>query len=247
MKGIYKYTNLINGKIYIGQSIHLSIRYNQHKNRYNDEKDNEYPYAFHTALRKYGWENFHYEILIDNDDLTLEDLDNLEIYYIAYYDSYNNGYNEDKGGSKAVHPRKLNEELVLELKLEIKNTDISFNELSKKYNISIGMVSDINKGNHWNFVGDFTYPIRNTSLKQNKGERHPRAHFSDEEVFKIRKEYVTEELDNLYLKYKNKGISYSAFKKIIYGITFSHIPYYKKREKKWYKFGTCIDYSPEGK
>ena len=96
---------------------------------------NEYSYAFHTALRKYGWENFHYEVLIDNDDLTLEDLDNLEIYYIAYYDSYNNGYNEDKGGSKAIHPRKLNEELVLELKLEMRDTDISFSDLSKKYNI----------------------------------------------------------------------------------------------------------------
>lgn len=247
MKGIYKYTNLINGKIYIGQSIHLSIRYNQHKNRYNDKNDTEYNHSFHTAIRKYGWENFKYEVLIDNDDLSLEDLDNLESYYIDYYDSYNSGYNEDKGGSNAIHPRKLDEESALKLKEEIKNTNITFTELSKKYNISLGMVSDINKGNHWSFVGNFTYPIRNTSINRNKGQSHPGAHFTDEEVLQIRTEYIQEDLNSLYEKYKNKGISYSAFRKIIFGTSFPHVPYYKKREKKWYQFGTCIDYSPEGK
>ena len=246
MKGIYKFTNLVNGKIYIGQSIHLSIRYNQHKNRYDDENDSEYSHSFHSAIRKYGWNNFQYEVLVDNDDLSLEDLDNLEIYYIAYYNSYYDGYNEDKGGSNAIHPRKLNDELALQLKNEIKNTDISFTNLSAKYNISIGMVSDINKGNHWSHIGEFTYPIRDISIKQNLGERHPRAHFTDNEVLEIRKKYMTTQLDELYNEYKNY-ISYAAFKKIIYGNTFQHVPYYKKREKKWYQFGTCIDYSPEGK
>ena len=73
MKGIYKFTNLVNGKIYIGQSIHLSIRYNQHKNRYDDENDSEYSHSFHSAIRKYGWNNFQYEVLVNNDDLSLEE------------------------------------------------------------------------------------------------------------------------------------------------------------------------------
>lgn len=247
MKGIYKYTNLINGKCYIGQSIHLSIRHNQHKNRFNDKNDSGYNCSFHRALRKYGWENFKYEILVNDDTLTEEDLNNLEMYYIDYFNSYYEGYNEDKGGNNTIHPKKLNEELVLELKNEIKNSDIPFIRLSEKYNVSSGMISDINKGNHWSQIGEFTYPIRDTSINQNLGEKHPRSHFTDNEILKIRIAYITFSLDELFKKYKNTGISYSAFKKIIYGHTYQHVPYYKKREKKWYKFGTCIDYSPEGK
>ena len=46
---------------------------------------------------KYGWENFTKEILID--DVPEEDLDNLEINYIAFYNSFNRekGYNLHKG------------------------------------------------------------------------------------------------------------------------------------------------------
>lgn len=61
MKGIiYKYTNKINGHIYIGQTTRPAQRKSQHKN----SKANDY---FHRAIRKYGFDNFKYEVLYEFD------------------------------------------------------------------------------------------------------------------------------------------------------------------------------------
>ena len=64
MKGIYKFTNKINGKSYIGQSVQLETRYNSHKRNYNNSNLSVYNSKFYRAIRKYGFENFDYEILI---------------------------------------------------------------------------------------------------------------------------------------------------------------------------------------
>lgn len=87
---IYKYTNLINGKIYIGKTYRLNKRMCEHKYR----KDNTY---FHNALKKYGFENFKYEVIAQTDnDKTLNFL---EIYYIRKFNSFGeNGYNLTHGG-----------------------------------------------------------------------------------------------------------------------------------------------------
>lgn len=53
---IYKYTNKINGKIYIGQTINEKRRLNQHKKSSENS-------LFHRAIKKYGWENFEYKVL----------------------------------------------------------------------------------------------------------------------------------------------------------------------------------------
>lgn len=65
--------------------------------------------------------------------------------------------------------------------------------------------------------------------------------FSDKEVLKIRKKFVEMDLNQLYEQYK-KEISFSAFKKIVYGVHFTHLPIYKKKQKKWFLDETCIDY-----
>ena len=58
MRGIiYIYTNILNNKVYIGQTTQEEkARQSQHKT----SKDN---LPFHCAIRKYGWDNFHYETL----------------------------------------------------------------------------------------------------------------------------------------------------------------------------------------
>lgn len=94
--GIYKFENKINHKIYIGQANNLSQRYKKHKNNINDISHQE---IFYRALRKYGWDNFEYEILEEFYDYDKERLNKLEIYYIKKYNSLNpNGYNMTKGG-----------------------------------------------------------------------------------------------------------------------------------------------------
>lgn len=51
--------------------------------------------AFHAAILKYGEENFDWEVI---EECPEEELNDREIYWIAYFDTYNNGYNATRGG-----------------------------------------------------------------------------------------------------------------------------------------------------
>ena len=99
VRGIYKVTNKINGKVYIGQSVDIGRRWREHMTA----KDDIY---FHKAIQKYGVENFEWEVI---EQCKKKDLDEREIYWIEYYDSFNKGYNCTKGGEGVSggedHPR----------------------------------------------------------------------------------------------------------------------------------------------
>ena len=91
---IYKVTNKLNGKVYIGQTIRpLNVRWRQHCNPSNSKC-----LGLHRAIQKYGKENFTVEqidIACDRDEL-----DKKEIYWIDYYDCIvPNGYNLKSGGN----------------------------------------------------------------------------------------------------------------------------------------------------
>ena len=113
--GIYKYQNKINGKIYIGQSTNIENRYRQHL--YDADVRPEDGTGIDLAIRKYGIDNFTFEII---EECPKDKLDEREIYWIQYYDSYNNGYNRTIGGSVLRgedHPRAiLTREQVQELR-----------------------------------------------------------------------------------------------------------------------------------
>ena len=87
--GIYKVTNKINNKIYIGQSVDIYDRWIKHKAPGHSQC------TFHTALDKYGLENFTWEII---EQCTQSELNEREKYWIQYYNSYECGYNETYGG-----------------------------------------------------------------------------------------------------------------------------------------------------
>jgi group I intron endonuclease len=91
---IYKHTSP-SGKSYIGQSInslkerlksHISSAKSGKKSRFND------------AVRKYGIENFISEIIEEVDNQLLNER---EIYWIDFYDTYHNGYNQTLGGDSS--------------------------------------------------------------------------------------------------------------------------------------------------
>ena len=100
--GIYKITNTTNGKVYIGQSIHLKNRISNHK-RVNSERN----IGLKRAYKKYGIEKFTFEIIKETYDL-----DYWEKFYIYWYRSTNPkyGYNISIGGytcpSKSERARK---------------------------------------------------------------------------------------------------------------------------------------------
>lgn len=104
MIGIYKYTNKINQKSYIGQSIQIEERKKQHlQASYNKNHINYYS-NFHKAIREFGIENFDFEIL---EECIEEQLDEREVYWIQYYNSYKDGYNMTPGGD--FNPSKVPE------------------------------------------------------------------------------------------------------------------------------------------
>ena len=90
---IYIIKNKINDKVYIGQTTNtVQYRFNQHLMNANFEYKTGHLY---NAMRKYGKENFYVETI---EEISNELLDEREIYWIAYYDSFQNGYNSTIGG-----------------------------------------------------------------------------------------------------------------------------------------------------
>lgn len=113
--GIYKITNKINGKVYIGQSKDIYRRWKEHEKCIRSDKRNTYLY---NSMRKHGIDNFAFEI-IEECDISM--LNTQEIYWIAYYNSHdaNYGYNGTIGGDgvvgyggKPVHKYTLDGEYV---------------------------------------------------------------------------------------------------------------------------------------
>lgn len=151
--GIYKITNLINGKCYIGQSVNILNRWRHHQASSQNSSDKKYDYPLYRAFRKYGLENFTFEIL---EECSPELLDILEENYIEKYDSIYNGYNQVRVNQGGI---KLTPLIVLQIKQDLINTDISTEEIGNKYKVSGRTVRSINQGDSW-FDKDREYPLR---------------------------------------------------------------------------------------
>ena len=97
---IYRWTNKVNGKKYVGQTVHPRKRYLQH---YNGERADSQ--IIDRAILKYGAENFDYTVLLTIHADTREELrgllDEAEIAFIRELESYyktGKGYNLTLGG-----------------------------------------------------------------------------------------------------------------------------------------------------
>lgn len=100
MMGIYKIENLINGKVYIGQSVHIKKRWREHIAILNFPLLQIYKRPLYQSFIKYGLENFSFNII---EQCSKDLLNEREIYWIKYYNSCiywpnSNGYNLTIGG-----------------------------------------------------------------------------------------------------------------------------------------------------
>lgn len=114
---IYLINNLINNHKYIGQTLQtINKRWTQHK---VDSKKFDYP--LYRAIRKYGSNNFsiiEIESFEDVDKYNLsQKLDEREIYWIDYYETFTDGYNQTIGGQNNA-PNKFPEHPVNEYTLQ---------------------------------------------------------------------------------------------------------------------------------
>ena len=152
MIGIYKVENLVNHKAYIGQSKYIEKRWNKHQNEPFNPNSHSYDYPLYRAIRKYGIENFSFEVL---EECEISELNAKEIYYIEKFDTFYNGYNQTVGGDASA---SIEKERILGIISDLKNTDMFHKEIAEKWNVSIEMVQGINTGRYWKH--NIEYPIQ---------------------------------------------------------------------------------------
>lgn len=157
--GIYKITNVINGHAYIGQSTNIKKRWQGHKQNSRNINSRNYNLAIYAAIRKYGLEYFDFTVL---EECAVEELSDREIYWIKYYDTYHNGYNQTMGGEGCNIDMPENIAKVID---DLKKSKLSFTEIAQNNGVSISLVSRINSGENWH-DDELTYPIRDTSSKR---------------------------------------------------------------------------------
>lgn len=157
-KAIYKITNLINNKVYIGQTIHPERRWTEHKQKAKHGQDK---FPIHLAINKYGEENFTFEII----EWT-EDFNNEEKRLIKELNTIcPNGYNIGEGGENYVmygedNPRNITPNNVIPLIIQdLKENKLSDRQIAKKYNLTDKIIADINHGYSHRQENE-KYPIR---------------------------------------------------------------------------------------
>lgn len=180
---IYKATNKINNKVYIGQTIR-SLEERIYYHYYRAEHQPEITHThFVNAIRKYGQGAFSWEIIDQADNKT--ELDTKEKYWIKYYDSINNGYNMQAGGhlqdtekflsacgAKPFYAYRTNGEFLGEF--------LSCRAFSRQFQVADSHILDVLKHQYNSYCGfiviyknEFTEELLEEKLKKAKQSFRP--------------------------------------------------------------------------
>lgn len=150
MIGIYKIENLINGKVYIGQSIHIERRWQEHCQPSSRS-------LVGKAIQKYGKEHFTFQIL---EECAEEQLDEIEERYISEYNSVvPNGYNIETASKGKTSFVFYDKEVFEEIVNDIVNSEMTLAAIAEKFDLSRRTIQRINQGDvHYDL--NTTYPLR---------------------------------------------------------------------------------------
>lgn len=158
--GIYSITNTINLKKYIGQSVNIHKRWNEHRRGKTGH--------LYNSFKKYGIDNFDFKVICEVPQSALNDYEAL---YIKYYDTTNKskGFNKTHGGKGALCTEETKEKMRnSQLGIPSPNKGKTFNE-TWKTNISKTLIGNTrgtkNKGK--SFCDDHKSKI-SSSLKGKK-------------------------------------------------------------------------------
>lgn len=169
-KYIYKITNQLNNKCYIGQTTDYKRRFQEHKNLGYGVEENKLLYY---AIKKYGIENFSFEVIEDKTSKYNE----REKYWIQYYDSFENGYNMTEGGEEPPLNIGINnpfathtEEEIGKIKQLLRDTKIQYKDIATMFDYDSSTIERINYGKLWRNDSE-AYPIRKESSREYQKER----------------------------------------------------------------------------
>lgn len=225
MIGIYCITNKITGEKYVGQSIDIEYRKQQHYYNYK-YKGSEPNKALYIAMRQYGPENFIFSIL---EECTIQELNEKEVFWIKNLDSYHHGYNMNIGGDNfSIGENNLNTKLTDEDVLIIRKRV----HLGKEYpkDVYKDYEDRISYSRFWSLLHGTTWKNVDTSMIKpikidNNGSKNPKAKLTEDDVVEIRRrKYVLKEsISDIYQDYKDK-VAFSSFEKAMYGYTWKKVP-----------------------
>ena len=179
MIGIYKITNKINGKSYIGQSVNIQKRFNAHKSTAFNPNSKIYDSPLYKAIRKYGIENFEFKILEECDETELDDK---EIFYISKYQTNSKmGYNQDSGGNQVSHYNKLSDDLVSKIIERLKNSLDNSDKIGEDFGVTGRVIRCINSG-EYSHRNSEKYPIRPPLFKMATNNAHSCCEICNKEI-----------------------------------------------------------------
>lgn len=124
----------------------------------NNPNNHSYDYPLMRAFRKYGIDNFKFEII---EECNAEELNQREVYWIDYFDTFFHGYNQTLGGDTTIRQPKEN---VIGVISDLMNTDMLHKDIASKWNMSTEMVQGINTGRYWKHNVD--YPLQKRKPKK---------------------------------------------------------------------------------
>lgn len=233
MIGIYRITNNINGKFYIGQSINIARRWKEHcsPTRY---KTSHIPVEW--AIHKYGKENFSFEVL---EECEVEELNRKETWWILHTNAIEKGYNCNEGGDTGTRGQgNPNSKLTLEDVIFIRKVyDLKTSTQKEIYSLFEDKIAwstfrGIWEGSSWSDVMPEVFTEENKEYYKKKAGYKVNNYFSDEEVMSIRKQYVFKTAKELYSYYSDR-MTYNAFQFMLCGFSYNYLPYYHKKTKTW--------------
>jgi len=98
---VYIMRNLIDTKVYIGQTVNLERRKNEHKNR-KSSSSKRYNFHITKVIEEYGYENFEFKVL--DEAFSKKDLDDKEKYFISLFKSNDPKYGYNSRGGNLQEP-----------------------------------------------------------------------------------------------------------------------------------------------
>ena len=168
-KDIYIIKNKINDKVYIGQADFAWKRWGTHiRDSHSKPKQ-----LIDKTIKKYGEENFWYELL----ESQITNYDEREQYWIKEYNSLvPNGYNVTIGGSGCgygvnhITSSIKNEEILALIIQDLRDGELTQCQIAKKYHVGTAVIQGINSGEYYHNI-ELQYPIREYFLSEEKLKR----------------------------------------------------------------------------